>query len=227
MRFSAVIEMTKWLDQYEEGLIRVSSLIALYEKVPKDNRGKNARATDILRASVVLLHASEEDYLRNILVQWYPFKADKTALKEVPLAGTSGREAKFTFDKLAEFKGKTVDGLIEESICQFFSKVSFNSYSDIASRLNKIHINLVSYERAKDINALIERRHKIVHEADLQTKNGKTQTSPINAPQVRTWMECSQSLIGVIDSQVAVWEEEALENIASDEPGHDQDDSNK
>lgn len=199
--------MSKQLNQYKEGLTRVSSLLALYEKLAKENRDKDARATDILRAAVVLLHASEEDYLRNVLIQWYPVKADPAALKEVPLAGTTGREAKFTFDKLASFRGETVDELIDKSVREYFSKISFNSYTEIVGRLRKLQIEVKSYERQSDIDALIARRHKIVHEVDLTTDNsGKTKTAPIRAAQVRTWVECSQSLIEQIDSQIDAWE---------------------
>ncbi len=201
--------MTEQLDQYNKNLVRVNGLISLYKPLKKKSN-KQGRPSDILRAAVVFLHAAEEDYLRNTLIHWYPSKADREALKEVPLAGTEGRSAKYSFDVLSAFRGITVDELVRDSIKQYFSKISFNSYGDIVSKLGKIKIDLSSFEYGSEIDSLITRRHKIVHEVDLLQRDNKSEdrTRPIKEEQVEGWLERSQCLVKLIDSQVSVWEKE-------------------
>ena len=205
-------------NQYDEGVSRVSSLLALYENLQKEGsirKSKEIRPTDILRAALVLLHSAEEDYFRNILVHWYPLKADSKAMSEVSLAGSDGRTSKYSFDRFASFSGKTVDEVISESVREHFSRMSFNSYKDIDSRLKKIGISLAAFQRQADIDKLIQRRHKVVHEVDLvrDASSGKRQTRSIKSAQVRTWMECSMSLVQMIDDQVSAWEsQEELES---------------
>lgn len=215
--------MTIEKSQYDEGINRVSSLLALYENLQKEGlarKSKEMRPTDILRAAIVLLHASEEDYFRNILVRWYPLKADQKAMSEISLAGSDGRVSKYSFDRFAQFSGKTVDEVIAQSVQEHFSKMSFNSYKDIDGRLKKINIQLDSFQRKSDIDTLIKRRHKIVHEVDLirDASTGKRRTNQIKSYQVRTWMECSMSLIQVIDEQVSAWEKQeaqALQDVSA------------
>lgn len=208
--------MTAEKSQFDEGVKRVSSLLALYENLQKEGStrtSKEKRPTDILRAALVLLHSAEEDYFRNILIHWYPLKADPKALSEVSLAGSDGRTSKYTFDRFASFSGKTVDEVISASVREHFSRMSFNSYKDIDSRLKKIGVSLSAYERQADIDTLIQRRHKVVHEVDLveDKSGGKSRTRPINLAQVRTWMECSMSLVQTIDEQVSAWEKQEIQ----------------
>lgn len=161
--------MTVEKNQFDEGVNRVSSLLALYDSLQIEGSArtsKEKRPTDILRAALVLLHSAEEDYFRNILIHWYPIKADSKALSEVSLAGSDGRTSKYSFDRFASFSGKTVDEVISESVREHFSRMSFNSYKDIDSRLKKIGLSLGAYKRQAEIDALIQRRHKVVHEVD-------------------------------------------------------------
>lgn len=201
--------MSKYFEQYNQGVDRVSGLLALYEKLADRNMAKangSVRPSDILRAAVVFLHSAEEDYFRNILIRWYPEKADSKALQEIPLAGTTGRSQKYSFDQIACFRGQTIDELVIESVKQFFSKASFNSYGEIVSRLAKIQIDCSAYDRAADIDAFISRRHKIVHEVDLVPGKNHPTTKPISASQVRTWVECSMAFVKLIDAQVSSWD---------------------
>lgn len=205
--------MTVEKNQFDEGVNRVSSLLALYDSLQIEGSArtsKEKRPTDILRAALVLLHSAEEDCFRNILIHWYPIKADSKALSEVSLAGSDGRTSKYSFDRFASFSGKTVDEVISESVREHFSRMSFNSYKDIDSRLKKIGLSLGAYKRQAEIDALIQRRHKVVHEVDLMQdeSSGKSRTRPIKSAQVRIWMECSMDLVQTIDEQVSAWEKQ-------------------
>jgi hypothetical protein len=73
-----------------------------------------------LRAVVVLLHASLEDALREIVRLKLP-KCPTEVLDEVPLVGASstGQPRKFRLGELSRHQGKTVDELIQESIDEF------------------------------------------------------------------------------------------------------------
>lgn len=221
--------MTLEKNQFDEGVNRVSSLLALYDSLQIEGStrtSKEKRPTDILRAALVLLHSAEEDYFRNILIHWYPLKAESKAMSEVSLAGSDGRTSKYTFDRFASFSGKTVDEVISESVREHFSRMSFNSYKDIDSRLKKIGLSLGAYGRQAEIDALIQRRHKVVHEVDLvqDESSGKSRTRPIKSAQVRTWMECSMSLVQTIDEQVSAWEKQDTQTLEVTPAGFDEND---
>jgi hypothetical protein len=73
--------------RFERNLDRVKSLVAAYEGALPGVSGRPSVAmTDILRASVVFLHASMEDLIRSVLACKLP-SADAKHLEDVPLAG--------------------------------------------------------------------------------------------------------------------------------------------
>jgi hypothetical protein len=69
-------------------LTRVENLVVIYENHPetKGQGRKPAEQLDILRASVVMLHASLEDVLRKI-AYWKLPDANTDVLNDIPLAG--------------------------------------------------------------------------------------------------------------------------------------------
>jgi len=80
--------------RFRANLARVDDLIDLYETIALVVPGKKlTKASDILRAAVVLLHATLKDLLRS-LAGWKLPASPAASLRQVPLAGTD-RE-KFT-----------------------------------------------------------------------------------------------------------------------------------
>ena len=124
---------------------------------------------DLFRTVVVFLHATFEDVLRTVARRRLGDAAPKV-LENIPLVGTTklGRAEKFHLGSLAAHRGKTVDHLIRESVEDYLSRESFGSCADVERILR--HMGLVT-EPFKclyaDLDRMMKRRHRIVHEADL------------------------------------------------------------
>ena len=139
---------TDRFNRLKDNLSRVDSLLALYEILQKEEARRlvsskqDARSADILRAAVVLLHGSQEDYVRGMLSDWLFDRADSRELEGISLRGSAQKRAqKFTLRDLAQYKNEQVSDLIQSSIESQLSLVSFNQYSEICSWLSKIGIS--------------------------------------------------------------------------------------
>ena len=211
---------TKRYERLLNNLKRVDSLLALHEilsdKMADDvAKDKEARSADILRAAVVLIHGSEEDYVRGALSEWLIKKSDPSCIADVPLAGECKKRAsKFSLRSLLPFADMEVDELIQKSIEEYFSLTSFNDYSEIVSQLGKIKIDLSTFKRQDQIEKLILRRHKIVHEVDIDPNSGHANS--INAVTVRSWKEAVATMLEIVDKQIEAWEQAEAPSEASD-----------
>ena len=162
--------------KFKRNLQRTRNLADAYDKIRPGGRGrKSVKDTDILRASIVFLHASLEEVIRDLLVQRLP-DAEPQHLDKVSLSGKSvgGNPAKFFLGELAAFKGKTVDEVIEDSVRKQMNQSSFNDVEDIISRLRQVNINYED-EPIKVLSSVgntIKRRHNIVHQADANENIG-------------------------------------------------------
>jgi hypothetical protein len=158
-------------ERFSQNLNRVSHLIAVYAATASGQGRRDVETTDILRASVVFLHATLEDLLRSLL-EWRLPTAAPEHLKDVPLEGKKARTS-FTLDELAVYRGNTVDDLIARSVCANLEDSNFNHPGEIERVLEKIGLpkNLVSSYRDK-LGPMMKRRHWIVHRADRNTAIG-------------------------------------------------------
>ena len=180
------------LKRFIDNLLRAENLLQLYYDKNKGRRGrKNIYQTDILRAVVVFLHATLEDFLRSVASVYLP-QAKEEFLNDIPLIGINdtGRPEKFLLGKLSSFQNKTVQEVISESAQAYLNKLSFSSTKDIAYLLSSLSIrtdHLKSY--FSELEQLIQRRHKIVHSADIKARNSKGQNKiyPIDYTQVKKW----------------------------------------
>lgn len=202
---------TDRFNRLKDNLSRVDSLLALYEILQKEEARRlvsskqDARSADILRAAVVLLHGSQEDYVRGMLSDWLFDRADSRELEGISLLGSAQKRAqKFTLRDLAQYKNEQVSDLIQSSIESQLSLVSFNQYSEICSWLSIIGISLTRFKNQSLIENLIKRRHKIVHEVDLNKKSGKTES--IKASTVRSWREAVENMLRIVDEQIEGWD---------------------
>lgn len=151
-----------------------------------------------LRAVVVLLHASLEDALREIVRLKLP-ECPTEVLDEVPLVGVSstGQPRKFWLGELSRHQGKTVDELIQESIDEFLNKMSFNSTDDIAHMLEKkLGIDISSLRQYFPVLAqMISRRHQIVHTADRAGAPGDLSLAPIDGEDIIKWLRTAVAFL--------------------------------
>lgn len=175
------------------GCDRVRHLIEIYKEARKQTGKTKGRAwphlSDILRAAVVLSHATLEQLLRDLLA----LEADwsKDFLQRIPLAGAKqARAEKFSLADLKEFGDRSVAELVQESVDEHLMKRSFTEVRDVVEVLTMCGIQVQSCEHHfGDLAALMERRHHIAHTADIddETGRGPQITRSISAKQVERW----------------------------------------
>lgn len=192
--------MSKFLEQFNENLTRVKSLYALYDKENNKNL-QGIYSTDILRACIVFLHSAFEDYFRAVLFNYMCDKEYQHLLKGVSFANLRNVE-KIDLQKLAEYRAESVEDIIIMSVKEFLDKTSFNNYEQIVSWCDKIKVDLSSFNDPQKINEVIQRRHKIVHEADLTVRDAKKTLTIIQANWVQDKIEKVVFLVKIIDSQI-------------------------
>lgn len=183
---------------FESNLERVGNLIAIYEEMTPAGRGRRPVASgDLLRAAVVLLHASLEDLVRSV-VQWRLPLAPAEALSNLPLADTdSPKRTKFTIPELARHRGKTVDMVIEESVDFFLERASFNDPGEVSRILGLLGLDtgiLDGYSRW--IGPMMRRRHWIVHQVDRNRSAGRGHhvIQSLSKKEVEGWRQKVEAL---------------------------------
>jgi hypothetical protein len=218
---------TNWLliVRFYEQKTRVENLITLYElHVGSKAKGrKTTPSADILRAAVVLLHATFEEMCRAVEKHMLPY-ATKEAINSVPLKGTGdrGQASKFFLGELLPFRGRTVDDLILESHKEYLSRSTYNSPDDLCAMLAKYRLDKRYFEPfLADLAELNKRRHHIVHQADSNDKKGKGQHryKSISTASVRSWLRSMQGLYSAFSEATT----ERIENAnksAEPTPGH-------
>jgi RiboL-PSP-HEPN len=195
----AKTQIDPYLQHVTENSDRALRLINMYiARLHKRSLAKAARdgSEDILRAVVVLTHASLEDFLRTLAERFLPY-ADEKILNNVPLAGLNGRIEKFGLGKLIQHKGKSIDALIRESVQQHLSRSNYNDVQEIASLLESLGFDLSEHrENFPKIDAMIKRRHQIVHRGD-KVKSGDSEHSlaPMNLGDVMEWTKATYAFM--------------------------------
>nr|WP_319949512.1 HEPN domain-containing protein [uncultured Shimia sp.] len=188
-------EITELLD---ENLERVDNLVSLYGP-PVVGRRK-VHDTDVLRAALVLLHASLEDYLRSLLV-WKVDTFDAQTLSEYGFpTGKPNPPKKFGLGDLLEHRGKSVDEFIAGAVRAHLEEFqSFNHLGEVKDALKKSGIPSQTVE-GHDFGKLpemIARRHNIVHKADRNTAaggQGNHRTKSIGTKSVQEHIDAVKGL---------------------------------
>ena len=178
---------------FDKNFGRLNNLIGLYESISEGRGRKSTNSLDLLRATTVLVHSTMEDYLRSLMAWRLPLVANRERLNQIPLTGTSdiGRRTKFELGELSNFRGRTIDEVIEMSIKEYLGTLSYNNTADIASSLTSISVNVTEEIRElfPRLNEMILRRHNIVHRADrdMEPGVGRHRIKSIGLRQVNGW----------------------------------------
>lgn len=156
-----------------ENLGRVENLVSLYGPATVGRR--KVQDTDILRGSLVLLHAGMEDYLRSLMV-WKINTYSEEALNAYGFAnGTKRPPNKISLGELSVHRGKTVDELISNSVKSHLEEYqSFNDLGEVKKALKQCGIaaGVVETRDFGRLPEMISRRHNIVHKADRNDVDG-------------------------------------------------------
>lgn len=182
-------EMNDYIGRYfqrvYQNLNRADRLVQLGERIGGSD------GDELLRASVVLLHATFEDFLRVFAGEWIVARAP-ASVAGIPLVkdGDQRRGDKFTLSELAEHHGKTVDTVVAESVRHYLDTKSFGNMTEVATLTEQCGWKLDdAFETVKGtIAAMMRRRHQIVHRADI-VDGDKPVLAPITADEVRSWNE--------------------------------------
>jgi RiboL-PSP-HEPN len=179
--------ISPYIVDFNEGLERANALIGAAGELTDPSL-----AQDLLRAVVVLSHAYLEDALRTLAGQLLP-EAGEDALNDIPLAGlaSAAHPQKFHLGKLAQHKGKTVDGVIRESIAQHLDRVTYNNTNQITQLLETLGFKVSDHDQDfPAIQQMMQRRHQIVHRGDrVKALDSDTYTpQPLEREKVVTWL---------------------------------------
>ena len=167
-------------------LSRVSLLLELRESLEQQAPGRIG-GTEVLRAAVVLLHASLEEFTRELVRRLLPH-ADAEALGKIPMLG-SGNKEKSELGDLAKHRGKTVTELLQLSVEAMLERKTFNHTTEIKNALKP----LIGWPAECDmklepLEPLMQRRHEIAHRGDLILhSHGEWGTMPIASQDVAAW----------------------------------------
>jgi RiboL-PSP-HEPN len=188
----AKVGIRVFFERVTTNLSRAKRLLILHQglsaSAPLEARGT---LDDLLRAVTVFLHATLEDFLRAIAEARLPH-ANNEVLNGIPLAGTSssGRAEKFSLGQLTAHRGKTVDAVIEESVREHLTRVSFNSTGEIATVLKSASIDTKAVTKHFSVlDEMVRRRHQIVHQADSTAlPDASVVLTPISYEEVDRWL---------------------------------------
>lgn len=192
---------------FDQNIARVESLVSLYQAhASATGKGrKPASVLDILRAAVVLLHASLEDLLRGVAAWKLPL-AGKSALDEIPPSGTGPNLKKLALGDLVAYRGRSIDEVISASVDEYLVRSNYNSTKEIASLMKSVGVDPGKVNaKFSGLEALMLRRHQIVHRADRQAAvrgSGDHRVRAINRQTVERWIADAKAFVDVTLSEL-------------------------
>lgn len=180
-------KMKLYLGNFQRNADRVKHLIAVRDNVPDHVR------EDILRSAVVLMHATLEDFLRNIAVLCFPVDDDKKLDGVSWRLGTDKPFDRIPLGMLAKQRGRTVEEVLRLAIEADFAQKSFTDSTKIMGLLATLGLPDAKLDGIREflpsLDEMIARRHKIVHFADLEKANEEHRERPIDADAVERWRD--------------------------------------
>lgn len=197
--------MSKYKQLFDRNIDRVNSLCNVYYKLKSDNikETKSYKFTAVLRSAVVLLHSSFEEYFRNVLREKLPKVCDENDLKKISFPGSDGKHNdKITLGQMLQYRDLSVEDLIYQGISEELDSTSFNNFSDICNWTNRAKIDISEFNEQKNLQEVISRRHKIVHEADNKHSDSQYSLTAIKESKVREWIATVSKLVEIIEKSI-------------------------
>jgi hypothetical protein len=189
------------LRRFETNFVRVTRLFAaVHEGKDEVSRGF---APDILRMLVVYLHAAMEDFLRGVARIRLP-DADAKVVDKFPFPGQTDPK-KVSLGELVGQRRKRVEDLIREGVELYLKRASFNHVKDITSILRRCKFDTGPLKPLfPDIDPMIKRRHKFVHEADFADTTSKVpaEWTTADTQALVRWMRATCLLVVEVVKQL-------------------------
>jgi hypothetical protein len=196
----------KHLDRITVNLVRTENLVRLADEIcPNPPEGLELYRQDIIRAAIVFLHATLEDFLRHVGSMYLPTRGEEV-LNRVALIGSCDvlRPEKFFLGRLASHRGKSVDQLISESVAAYLDRVSFSDTGEVSRLLEAVGISLDPVRRFyAPLSSLMARRHQIVHKGDLLDApiGGPREAMAIDGTVVMEWHTAVKAFMSEVIAQ--------------------------
>jgi hypothetical protein len=189
---------------------RCVNLIFLYQRLKIVTLFSDDPALeDILRSTVIFIHATLEEFLRRLAIQ-FSIEAGKEALEKIPLVGNTGRSEKFNLQDLLEFNEKSVTDVLIDSIRSYYDRSNFNNTTEITILLRQLGLPTQRFSvHFSQIEKLFERRHQIVHRLDKigSPDANRRELSALNVIEISKWLETiSYLFFDIIDEIKLVYE---------------------
>lgn len=187
-------------DGFEANLSRVRDLVATYDFIAGSGAGRaSVGRSDVLRAAVILLHATLEDLLRQVERLRLPCGA-ATSFDRIrfvaPGAGSKDGKDRLTLSDLAVWRGRSVDDVLGAAIDAHLDHSNYNNVGEVRQSLDRAGVtHVMDRAEAAGLEAMMKRRHWIVHRADRNRLSGRGHhaAQSISKSQVTSW-------IGVVDA---------------------------
>ena len=194
-----------YTERMKAGILRVFELTSTAEAGLLSRRpADKTTAEDILRAAVVLTHAHLEDFLRTLGEVLLP-AGDENFFDRIPLAGLAGRPEKFSLGKLVRHKGKSVDDVLRESVCEYLDRRTFNDTDEISQLLGALGVEISKVnESFPTIQIMMKRRHQIVHRVDRIRPDDPTVLEAITPAEVEAWADATTTFISQLLGEIAL-----------------------
>lgn len=154
--------------------------------------------SDMLRAAVILLHAALEDLLRSVEGRWWRTAALPENLRGLtlvhPVHPPSSRPGeKFHLGDLSPWRGRTVDEVFEHAIASHLDHTTYNDVAQVRACMDKVGMDRQTWHGLDigGLEAMIKRRHKIAHRADVgfSPTPGPALPQSIEHDEVSHWID--------------------------------------
>jgi hypothetical protein len=187
-------------ERFNANIARVKGMVTTYDAVVRPGVGRaSVGHTDLLRASVILLHAALEDLLRSTEELLLP-RSPATAFERIrflsPGASLRDGKEKFTLVDLAAYRGQTVNEVFHAAIEGHLEHSNYNNIGEVKQTLARVGISYtISNTNAAALEAMMKRRHWIAHRADANPRSGSGHhvAQSIGKSSVSLWIEVVKS----------------------------------
>lgn len=178
---SRSIELSKCFTRWDTNRQRVIDLLGILDGSPSDKPIEKAYA-DVFRAALVFAHASFEDLLRNLGRLLLPISSTNIICD---LLNQDKKRA--WLEEIMNRRGTTVQDFANELIKDHLDKKAFSDTTKVASYLKLLGIDSDKFGKLLPaISEIIQRRHDIVHEADL--RRDEQTARPITIKDVKIFL---------------------------------------
>lgn len=165
-----VKELERLYSRFWQNMARTLNLVtvAIDLRTDDDPPELSIKGEDVVRAVIVFLYASVEDFLRELVRILYK-RLPEVRLDEIPIRVGSKNSKTIGLGTLARHPDKVFSNVVRESVNEWLSEKNFSKVPAVTAILQELRIKIDKNwtDYLKSLSQLMQRRHRIVHNADL------------------------------------------------------------